>query len=70
MEIIKYKNLTAELRRSDYNYTWYCPELGRATVMSGNYDFNELLDRGQSWLIYINDMQAWLKAIKEEEGLG
>ena len=56
MEIIKYKNLTAELRRDGYSYIWYCPQLDRKTRVSGNYSFDELLERGQSWLIYINDI--------------
>ena len=51
-EVIRYKYLTAELSREGYKYKWYCPQPLPATYLSANYPFDELLERGEIWLIH------------------
>lgn len=52
-EVIRYKDLTAELTREGYKYKWYCPQTQTSTYISVNYSFDEVLDRGQIWLIQL-----------------
>lgn len=56
-EVIRYKNLTAELSREGYKYKWYCPQTQTATYVSINYPFEELLERGEIWLIHTYNYQ-------------
>lgn len=51
-EVIRYKNLTAELSREGYKYKWYCPQTQTATYVSANRPFDEVLECGEFWLIY------------------
>lgn len=52
-EVIRYKDLTAELIREGYKYKWYCPQTQTSTYISTNYSFDEVLERGQIWLIQL-----------------
>lgn len=52
-EVIRYKDLTAELTREGYKYRWYCPQTQTSIYISVNYSFDEVLDRGQIWLIQL-----------------
>lgn len=56
-EVIRYKELTAELSREDYKYKWYCPQMQTATYISVNYPFEEVLERGKIWLIHTYNYQ-------------
>ena len=56
-EVIRYKNLTAELSREGYKYKWYCPQTQTATYVSVSYPFEELLERGEIWLIHTYNYQ-------------
>ena len=56
-EVIRYKNLTAELSREGYKYKWYCPQTQTTTYVSINYPFEELLERGEIWLIHTYNYQ-------------
>lgn len=56
-EVIRYKNLTAELSREGYKYKWYCPQTQTATYVSASYPFEELLERGEIWLIHTYNYQ-------------
>lgn len=51
-EVIRYKDLTAELSREGYKYKWYCPQTQTTTYINANYPFEELLERGEIWLIH------------------
>lgn len=64
-EVIRYKNLTAELSREGYKYKWYCPQTQTATYVSMNYSFDEVLERGQIWLIQL--FNYWSKRMEEKE---
>lgn len=52
-EVIRYKDLTAELTHENYRYKWYCPECQVSTWVNGSYTFDEVLERGQIWLIQL-----------------
>ena len=56
-EVIRYKNLTAELSREGYKYKWYCPQTQTTTYLSTSYPFEELLERGEIWLIHTYNYQ-------------
>lgn len=56
-EVIRYKNLTAELSREGYKYKWYCPQTQTTTYVSANRPFDEVLECGEFWLIYTYNYQ-------------
>ena len=54
-ESIKYKDLTATLHMipETCHWEWHCKETGKCYSVPATYSYEELLERGNTWLVAI-----------------